>query len=78
MDFFQKVRKRNPRYRLFPCALCGLILMRGFKRCSAANPQLLLFSGPKHHILPPPRARMLRGWTHSGFNVHRSQQIAGA
>ena len=29
----------------------------------------------KKGILPPERARMLRGWTHSGFNVHRSQRV---
>jgi hypothetical protein len=23
-------------------------------------------------LLPPERARMLRGWVHSGFNVHRA------
>ena len=24
-------------------------------------------------LLPPERARILRGWVHSGFNVHRSR-----
>lgn len=26
-------------------------------------------------LLPPERARMLRGWVHSGFNVHRSRRV---
>jgi hypothetical protein len=26
-------------------------------------------------LLPPARARMLRGWVHSGFNVHRSRRV---
>ena len=26
-------------------------------------------------LLPPDRARMLRGWVHSGFNVHRSRRV---
>ena len=26
-------------------------------------------------LLPPERARMLRGWVHSGFNVHRSNRV---
>jgi hypothetical protein len=26
-------------------------------------------------LLPPARANMLRGWVHSGFNVHRSRQV---
>ena len=26
-------------------------------------------------LLPPERARMLRGWVHSGFNVHRSRGV---
>lgn len=26
-------------------------------------------------LLPADRARMLRGWVHSGFNVHRSQRV---
>jgi hypothetical protein len=26
-------------------------------------------------LLPPNRARMLRGWVHSGFNVHRSRRV---
>ena len=25
-------------------------------------------------LLPPERARMLRGWVHSGFNVHRQRR----
>jgi hypothetical protein len=25
--------------------------------------------------LPPERARMLRGWVHSGFNVHRGRRV---
>ena len=25
-------------------------------------------------LLPPDRARMLRGWMHSGFNVHRGRR----
>jgi hypothetical protein len=29
----------------------------------------------KKGLLPPERARMLRGWTHSGFNAHRSQRV---
>jgi len=29
----------------------------------------------KKGLLPPERARMLRGWTHSGFNIHRSQRV---
>jgi hypothetical protein len=29
----------------------------------------------KKELLPPERARMLRGWTHSGFNVHRSERV---
>jgi len=29
----------------------------------------------KKGLLPPERARMLRGWTHSGFNVHRSHRV---
>ena len=27
-------------------------------------------------LLPPERARVLRGWTHSGFNVFRSRRVA--
>ena len=27
-------------------------------------------------LLPPARADMLRGWVHSGFNVHRSRRVA--
>ena len=27
-------------------------------------------------LLPADRARMLRGWVHSGFQVHRSRRIA--
>jgi len=26
-------------------------------------------------LLPPERANMLRGWVHSGFNVHRSRRV---
>ena len=26
-------------------------------------------------LLPPERARMLRGWVHSGFNVHRGRRV---
>ena len=26
-------------------------------------------------LLPPKRARILRGWVHSGFNVHRSRRV---
>jgi hypothetical protein len=26
-------------------------------------------------LLPPERARMLRGWVHSGFNVHRGRRM---
>ena len=26
-------------------------------------------------LLPPARADMLRGWVHSGFNVHRSRRV---
>ena len=26
-------------------------------------------------LLPPERAQMLRGWVHSGFNVHRSRRV---
>ena len=26
-------------------------------------------------LLPPERARMLRGWVHSGFNIHRSRRV---
>ena len=26
-------------------------------------------------LLPPERARILRGWVHSGFNVHRSRRV---
>jgi hypothetical protein len=26
-------------------------------------------------LLPPDRANMLRGWVHSGFNVHRSNRV---
>jgi hypothetical protein len=26
-------------------------------------------------LLPPERANMLRGWVHSGFNVHRSNRV---
>ena len=26
-------------------------------------------------LLPPERGRMLRGWVHSGFNVHRSRRV---
>jgi hypothetical protein len=26
-------------------------------------------------LLPPTRANMLRGWLHSGFNVHRSRRV---
>ena len=26
-------------------------------------------------LLPPERARMLRGWVHSGFNVHRERRV---
>ena len=26
-------------------------------------------------LLPPDRARMLRGWVHSGFHVHRSRRV---
>ena len=26
-------------------------------------------------LLPPDRARMLRGWVHSGFNAHRSRRV---
>ncbi len=26
-------------------------------------------------LLPPARAKMLRGWVHSGFNVHRSRRV---
>ena len=26
-------------------------------------------------LLPPERARMLRGWVHSGFNFHRSRRV---
>jgi len=29
----------------------------------------------KKGLLPPERARMLRGWRHSGFNIHRSQRV---
>ena len=29
----------------------------------------------RNRLLPPKRARMLRGWTHSGFNIHRSQRV---
>ena len=29
----------------------------------------------KKGLLPPERARMLRGWTHSGFNIHRSRRV---
>ena len=29
----------------------------------------------KKGLLPPERARMLRGWAHSGFNVHRSHRV---
>jgi hypothetical protein len=25
--------------------------------------------------LKPERARILRGWTHSGFNIHRSHRL---
>ena len=27
-------------------------------------------------LLPPERARMLRGWKHSGFNLHRRRRVA--
>jgi hypothetical protein len=27
-------------------------------------------------LLPPERAKMLRGWVHSGFHVHRSRRVA--
>jgi hypothetical protein len=27
--------------------------------------------------LPPERARILRGWVHSGFNVHRGRRVLG-
>ena len=26
-------------------------------------------------LLPPEAARMLRGWVHSGFNVHRGRRV---
>jgi hypothetical protein len=26
-------------------------------------------------LLPPERARILRGWVHSGFNVHRARRV---
>jgi hypothetical protein len=26
-------------------------------------------------LLPPERANMLRGWVHSGFNVHHSRRV---
>ena len=26
-------------------------------------------------LLPPARARMLRGWKHSGFNLHHSRRV---
>ncbi|MDT9272922.1 MAG: hypothetical protein P5672_26410, partial [Limnospira sp. PMC 1234.20] len=29
----------------------------------------------KQGFLPPERARMLKEWKHSGFNVHRSRRI---
>lgn len=29
----------------------------------------------KKGLLPPERARMLRGWKHSGFNVYRSRRV---
>ncbi|MCX6970000.1 MAG: transposase [Verrucomicrobia bacterium] len=29
----------------------------------------------KKGLLPPERARMLRGWMHSGFNIHRSERV---
>jgi hypothetical protein len=27
------------------------------------------------NLLPPARTQMLRGWVHSGFNVHRSRRV---
>lgn len=29
----------------------------------------------KRGLLPPERANMLRGWVHSGFNIHRSRRV---
>jgi hypothetical protein len=29
----------------------------------------------KKGLLPPERANILRGWKHSGFNIHRSQRV---
>jgi hypothetical protein len=29
-------------------------------------------------LLPPERARMLRGWVHSGVNVHRGRRVSPA
>ena len=30
----------------------------------------------KEGLLPAERANMLRGWNHSGFNIHRNQRVA--
>ncbi|MFH1038976.1 MAG: hypothetical protein V1789_09965 [PVC group bacterium] len=51
--------------------------MRVFRRvwlkmCRARVITFLLDKG----LLPPERARTLRGWKHSGFNLHRSRRVA--